>query len=119
QVVPEALGAALGQRVLDRDRTAQADHIVGAVAATDALPAGILVPVLLQALGFSLTCAHVGSAPYAMAFGKYSALSDSHRHRQKGGPRDGFDRSEQYKRSGAATSQISYIRANPNSLYIN
>lgn len=45
---PELFRAALRERVLDGDRAAQADHVVGRVAALDARPARIGVPLLLQ-----------------------------------------------------------------------
>jgi hypothetical protein len=45
---PQLLGAALGQRVLDLDGAAQTHHVGGGVAAGDALPAGVLGPVLLE-----------------------------------------------------------------------
>ena len=46
--VPQLLGAAAGQRVLDRERAAQAHDVGGAVAALDALPAGIGGPVFFE-----------------------------------------------------------------------
>ena len=46
--VPQLLGAALGQRVIDLERTAQLDDVGGAVAALDALPAGIFSPVFFE-----------------------------------------------------------------------
>jgi hypothetical protein len=53
---PQLLGAALGQRVLDRDGAAQADHVGGGVAARDALPARVLGPVLSRA---AICCSRV------------------------------------------------------------
>jgi hypothetical protein len=46
--VPQLLGAALGQRVLDGQAAAQAHHVGGGVAALDAFPAGVLGPVLFE-----------------------------------------------------------------------
>ena len=46
--VPELLGTALGERVLDLHRAAQAHDVLGGVAALDALPARVLGPVLLE-----------------------------------------------------------------------
>ena len=43
--LPEALGALLGECVADADCAAQADYVVGCVAAMDALPAGIVFPL--------------------------------------------------------------------------
>ena len=48
QQIPELLGAATRQRVLNPERTAQAHHIGRAVAPLDALPAGIGGPVFFQ-----------------------------------------------------------------------
>ncbi|MNR51928.1 hypothetical protein D3C85_1716860 [compost metagenome] len=62
QEFPQAGGAAAGQRVFDADRTAQADDILGAVVALDALPAGVLCPILLQIADFGFAIAH-GDAP--------------------------------------------------------
>ena len=62
QQFPQAGRTAAGQRVLDGDRTAQTDHILGAVGALDALPAGVLGPVLLQIADFGFAGAH-GDAP--------------------------------------------------------
>ncbi|MDT4857743.1 hypothetical protein FQZ97_921770 [compost metagenome] len=45
---PELFSAALGQRVLDGERTAQANHVGCAVAALHALPARIGGPVLFE-----------------------------------------------------------------------
>ena len=58
--VPQLLGAALGQRVLDLQRAAQAHHVGGAVAALDALPARVLGPVLLEG-GSLLFAGQLGS----------------------------------------------------------
>jgi hypothetical protein len=58
QQPPQLLGTTLGQGVFDLDRPAQADHVVGRVAALDALPAGVLRPLLLQSLCFELACTH-------------------------------------------------------------
>ncbi len=52
---PQLLGAALGQRVLDGQRAAQAHHVGGAVAAGDAFPARVLGPVLLEGGGLLFT----------------------------------------------------------------
>jgi hypothetical protein len=49
--VPELFGAALGERVLDGHRSAQTDDVGGAVAANDALPSGVLCPVLFKGGG--------------------------------------------------------------------
>jgi hypothetical protein len=46
--VPQLFGAALGQRVLDLQAAAQAHHVGSAVAALDALPAGVLGPVFFE-----------------------------------------------------------------------
>jgi hypothetical protein len=54
--VPQLVGTALGQGVLDLQRTAQADHIGGAVVALDALPARVLCPVAFQGLDLLFTC---------------------------------------------------------------
>jgi hypothetical protein len=46
--VPQLLGAAAGQGVLDGERAAQADDVLSRVAALDVLPAGVLGPVFFQ-----------------------------------------------------------------------
>ena len=45
---PQLLRAATGEGLLDGEAAAQADHIFGGVGTLDALPAGILGPVLFQ-----------------------------------------------------------------------
>ncbi|MCY1536711.1 hypothetical protein D9M68_721790 [compost metagenome] len=62
QKLPQAGGAAAGQRVFHADGAAQADDVLGAVVALDALPAGVLGPVLLQIADFGFAVAH-GDAP--------------------------------------------------------
>jgi len=57
--VPQLLGAAARERVLDRQRAAQLDDLGRAVAALDALPAGVLGPVLFE-LGDLLFAGEVG-----------------------------------------------------------
>ncbi len=47
-LLPQLLGAALGQRVLGLQAATQAHHVSGAVAALDTLPARVGGPVLLQ-----------------------------------------------------------------------
>ncbi|CUJ65274.1 Uncharacterised protein [Achromobacter xylosoxidans] len=66
QLFPQAGRAAAGQGVLDGDRAAQADDILGAVVALDALPAAVLGPVFLQIADFGFAVAH-GHAPWSMA----------------------------------------------------
>ena len=64
--LPELLGAAPRERVLDVDRAAQADDVLGGVTALDALPAGILGPVLLEPCCFKIVvhgCSHLSSWP--------------------------------------------------------
>ncbi|CPM55675.1 Uncharacterised protein [Bordetella pertussis] len=58
QRIPQAGRAAARQRMLDGHRAAQADHILGAVGALDALPAGVLGPVFLQVADFGFAIAH-------------------------------------------------------------
>jgi hypothetical protein len=53
--VSALLGAALRQRVFDRQRAAQAHHVGGAVAALDALPARVLGPILFEGGGLLFT----------------------------------------------------------------
>jgi hypothetical protein len=45
--LPQLLGAALRERVLDRHAAAQAHDVVGAVAALQAPPARVFLPVFL------------------------------------------------------------------------
>jgi hypothetical protein len=56
--IPQLLGAAACQRVFDRERAAQAIYICSGVAALDALPAGILIPILLNLGDFLFFRAH-------------------------------------------------------------
>ncbi len=56
--IPQLLGAALGQGVLDLHRAAQAHHIFGGVAAGDALPARIFRPVFFQSLNLLFASCH-------------------------------------------------------------
>ena len=59
---PEFFGAAARERVLDGQRSTQADHVLGAVIALDSLPAGVFSPVFLQLAGGLFTDRH-GDAP--------------------------------------------------------
>ena len=52
--LPQLLGAAARERVLDVDRAAQAHDVFRRVAALDALPAGIFRPVLLESCRFQI-----------------------------------------------------------------
>ncbi|MNN02571.1 hypothetical protein D3C81_1152350 [compost metagenome] len=56
--LPQALGAALGQRVLRPHAAAQAHHVGGAVGALQPLPTRVGVPVLLQGIDLLLVGAH-------------------------------------------------------------
>src|SRR5207237_5338305 len=56
--LPELLRAAAGKRVLDVHRSAQAYDLFGRVTALDALPAGILRPVLFQSCRFEIVVHH-------------------------------------------------------------
>ncbi|MNI65039.1 hypothetical protein D3C73_1205210 [compost metagenome] len=62
QGFPQPGRATFGQRVLHADRATQADDILGAVVALDALPAAVLGPVFLQIADFGFASAH-GDAP--------------------------------------------------------
>jgi hypothetical protein len=57
--IPELFGAAAGDGVFDRERTAQADDIGSRVAALDSLPAGVFGPVFFQFGDLLLFSAHV------------------------------------------------------------
>ena len=52
--LPQLLGAAARERVLDVDRAAQAHDVLRRVAALDALPARVLRPVLLESCRFEI-----------------------------------------------------------------
>src|SRR5207237_10018565 len=58
---PELFGAALGERVLDLYAAAQAHHVLRAVAALYALPARVVLPVLLQLLNLFFSLVHMPS----------------------------------------------------------
>ncbi|MNN89572.1 hypothetical protein D3C81_2074080 [compost metagenome] len=62
QEFPQAGGATARQRVFDADRPAQADDILCAVVALDALPTAVFGPVFLQIADFGFASAH-GDAP--------------------------------------------------------
>lgn len=57
--IPQLFRATASQCVLDRERAAQAIHILGGVPALDTLPAGIFVPVLLDCGDFLFFRAHL------------------------------------------------------------
>jgi hypothetical protein len=59
---PELFRAALGDGVFDREGTAQANDVLGAVTALDAFPAGIFGPVLGQGGGLCFAISHVESS---------------------------------------------------------
>src|SRR6185312_13627065 len=81
QQIPQLFGTAAGQRVLDRERAAQAHHFGGAVAALDALPARIRGPVFLQGGSLLFTAQLFGQG---LRHGSLRWLIEKGRHRYRG-----------------------------------
>ncbi len=94
---PQLFGTALGQRVFNLHRAAQAHDVLGGVAALDALPARVFVPLFLQALSLEFTCRHSSLLRGSPDFAYPSAVTDC---------------SESYGGSRSAASQITFIRLN-------
>ena len=66
QHVPEALGAAARQRMLDLDGPAQLYDILGSIGSLDSLPSGIVIPFAAECFYF-LASVELGCGPRRLA----------------------------------------------------